>query len=330
MDRAQWPALKSRLTELFAQKTRDEWCEMMETTDVCFAPVLTMSEAAEHPHNVERQTFIDVAGTMQPAPAPRFSRTHAEVASPPAHAGAHTARSVRGLGRRRGDRSTRGPTPERFARPADWMRPMSTLVCFHAHPDDEVISTGGTIARAAAEGHRVVLVVATNGDHGEVPDDLGPGESLGRPATSRDRRVGTGARHLPRGLARLRRLGDDGLGAERRPEQLPPRRRRRGRRPTRRGAPRGVCRRSHDLRLARQLRASRPHRRAPGRPGRVAAGARGAGTRSDDEPRRVRAHDRGRPRGRRAHGRAPTASRTSSIPPAPPTTATRWGCPRPS
>ena len=55
---------------------------------------------------------------------------------------------------------------------------MSTLVCFHAHPDDEVISTGGTIARAAAEGHRVVLVVATNGDHGEVPDDLAAGESL--------------------------------------------------------------------------------------------------------------------------------------------------------
>jgi LmbE family N-acetylglucosaminyl deacetylase len=55
---------------------------------------------------------------------------------------------------------------------------MSTLVCFHAHPDDEVIGTGGTIARAAAEGHRVVLVVATNGEHGEVPDDLEPGETL--------------------------------------------------------------------------------------------------------------------------------------------------------
>jgi LmbE family N-acetylglucosaminyl deacetylase len=55
---------------------------------------------------------------------------------------------------------------------------VATLVCFHAHPDDEVISTGGTIARAAAEGHRVVLVVATNGDHGEVPDDLGPDETL--------------------------------------------------------------------------------------------------------------------------------------------------------
>ncbi len=55
---------------------------------------------------------------------------------------------------------------------------MSTLVCFHAHPDDEVISTGGTIARAAADGHRVVLVVATNGDHGEVPADLGTNETL--------------------------------------------------------------------------------------------------------------------------------------------------------
>jgi len=55
---------------------------------------------------------------------------------------------------------------------------MSTIVCLHAHPDDEATSTGGTIARAVADGHRVVLVVATNGDHGEVPDDLGPGETL--------------------------------------------------------------------------------------------------------------------------------------------------------
>ena len=55
---------------------------------------------------------------------------------------------------------------------------MGTLVCFHAHPDDEPTTTGGTIARAAADRHRVVLVVATNGDHGEAPDDLEPGESL--------------------------------------------------------------------------------------------------------------------------------------------------------
>ena len=90
MDRTEWPALKNRLAELFSQRTRAEWCELMEETDVCFAPVLTMSEAAQHPHNVERNTFIDVAGTMQPAPAPRFSRTVPEVSRPPAHAGAHT------------------------------------------------------------------------------------------------------------------------------------------------------------------------------------------------------------------------------------------------
>ena len=62
----------------------------MEMTDVCFAPVLTMGEAAEHPHNVERQTFIELGGVTQPAPAPRFSRTGAEVTQLPAHAGQHT------------------------------------------------------------------------------------------------------------------------------------------------------------------------------------------------------------------------------------------------
>ncbi len=90
LDRNLWPVLKGRLEKLFHTKTRDEWCALMEGTDVCFAPVLTMSEAADHPHNVARQTFIDVAGTRQPAPAPRFSRTRPEVARPPAHAGEHT------------------------------------------------------------------------------------------------------------------------------------------------------------------------------------------------------------------------------------------------
>ena len=62
----------------------------MEATDVCFAPVLTMSDAAQHPHNVERGTFIEVGGTQQPAPAPRYSRTKAEVVSAPAHPGQHS------------------------------------------------------------------------------------------------------------------------------------------------------------------------------------------------------------------------------------------------
>jgi alpha-methylacyl-CoA racemase len=90
MDRAKWPELKARLTELFATKSRAQWCEIMEHTDVCFAPVLTMSEAAQHPHNVGRDTFVEIGGITQPAPAPRFSRTTAEVSRPPAHAGTHT------------------------------------------------------------------------------------------------------------------------------------------------------------------------------------------------------------------------------------------------
>ena len=98
MNRSSWPQLKERLAELFATKTRDEWCVVMETTDVCFAPVLTMSEAARHPHNVERGTFIEIAGTQQPAPAPRFSRTSAEIAMPPAHPGQHTLDILRDWG----------------------------------------------------------------------------------------------------------------------------------------------------------------------------------------------------------------------------------------
>ena len=90
MDRDLWPHLKSRLIRVFEGKTRDEWCAIMEHTDVCFAPVLTMSEAAAHPHNVDRGTFIEVGGVVQPAPAPRFSRTTAEVSRPPALAGQHT------------------------------------------------------------------------------------------------------------------------------------------------------------------------------------------------------------------------------------------------
>jgi alpha-methylacyl-CoA racemase len=90
MDKASWPHLKQRLGDVFATKTRAEWCAIMEATDVCFAPVLTMSEAAEHPHNVERGTFIEVGGMRQPAPAPRFSRTVPSVVRPPAHAGQHS------------------------------------------------------------------------------------------------------------------------------------------------------------------------------------------------------------------------------------------------
>ncbi len=89
-DHARWVPLKARLGEVFKRKSRAEWCEVMEHTDVCFAPVLTMSEAAEHPHNVARKTFVEHAGRIQPAPAPRFSRTQGEISRPPAHAGQHS------------------------------------------------------------------------------------------------------------------------------------------------------------------------------------------------------------------------------------------------
>ncbi|MFZ9725907.1 MAG: CaiB/BaiF CoA transferase family protein [Ilumatobacteraceae bacterium] len=91
MDRSKWPQLKERLAAVFRTKTREQWNDIMEGTDVCYAPVLRMSEAARHPHNVARETFIDVGGVTQPAPAPRYSRSTADVPAPPAHAGQHTS-----------------------------------------------------------------------------------------------------------------------------------------------------------------------------------------------------------------------------------------------
>ena len=98
MDKSQWPALKERFAEVFKTKTRDEWCELMEHTDVCFAPVLSMDEAPEHPHIAERETFTTVAGLVQPAPAPRFSRTPGSIERPPPHAGQHTDEALEAWG----------------------------------------------------------------------------------------------------------------------------------------------------------------------------------------------------------------------------------------
>src|SRR5579872_5481808 len=77
-----WPSLKQKLAEVFATKTRDEWCAIMEGTDVCFAPVLTIAEAPMHPHMAARKTFVKRHGVTQPAPAPRFSRTPSTVREP--------------------------------------------------------------------------------------------------------------------------------------------------------------------------------------------------------------------------------------------------------
>jgi alpha-methylacyl-CoA racemase len=75
MDRKAWPELKRKLAEIFKRKSREEWCKIMEGTDICFAPVLTMAEAPRHPHMAAREVFVTRHGVIQPAPAPRFSRT---------------------------------------------------------------------------------------------------------------------------------------------------------------------------------------------------------------------------------------------------------------
>ena len=93
-DQAGWPDLKIKLAEIFKARTRDEWCEIMEGSDVCFAPVLTMEEALVHPHNKARETFVTVDGAVHPAPAPRFSRTVPEISGPPPQAGEHTVSAL--------------------------------------------------------------------------------------------------------------------------------------------------------------------------------------------------------------------------------------------
>jgi alpha-methylacyl-CoA racemase len=98
MDRTAWPALKQQLAKIFKSKTRDEWCKIMEGSDVCFAPVLSMEEAPKHPHNRHRDTFVEVEGVVQPGPAPRFSRTPGKVQRPPASPGEHTEEALRDWG----------------------------------------------------------------------------------------------------------------------------------------------------------------------------------------------------------------------------------------
>jgi alpha-methylacyl-CoA racemase len=89
-DRLHWPEMQQRLQRIFKQKTRAEWTEIMEQTDICFAPVLRMSEALKHPHNRHRQSFVEIDGIPQPAPAPRFLGTPTRVQHPPARIGQHT------------------------------------------------------------------------------------------------------------------------------------------------------------------------------------------------------------------------------------------------
>ena len=88
-DRNGWPAIRACFTQKFRAKTRDEWCAIMDGTEVCFAPVLSIAEAPQHPHMKARGTFIELDGVVQPAPAPRFGRTKPEIRQPAGSADQH-------------------------------------------------------------------------------------------------------------------------------------------------------------------------------------------------------------------------------------------------
>ena len=85
-----WPEFADKLQDIFLTRTRDEWCEIFDGSDACFAPVLNLTEATQHPHAQARDAYASVDGVIQPAPAPRFSRTPAEIQSPPPEPGQHT------------------------------------------------------------------------------------------------------------------------------------------------------------------------------------------------------------------------------------------------
>lgn len=93
-----WPVMKDRFQSVFRTKTRDEWCDVMEGSDVCFAPVLSLEESMRHPHNVARGTFVEMDGITQPGPAPRFSRTPGKLDRPPSIPGQHSEEVLRDWG----------------------------------------------------------------------------------------------------------------------------------------------------------------------------------------------------------------------------------------
>ena len=103
MDRSAWPALKDRVAAIFKTKTREEWCRIMEGTDICFAPVLGIAEAPHHPHSRARQAYVNVDGAWQPAPAPRFARTPASEPEAAPERGSHTDEVLAGVGFGKGE-----------------------------------------------------------------------------------------------------------------------------------------------------------------------------------------------------------------------------------
>ncbi|MBT3430127.1 MAG: CoA transferase, partial [Proteobacteria bacterium] len=93
-----WQKMRKRLQQIFLREPQSHWCELMEGTDICFAPVLGMADAPAHPHNVTRGTFVNEFGITQPSPAPRFSRTQGSIQRPPPVPGEHTAEVLKDWG----------------------------------------------------------------------------------------------------------------------------------------------------------------------------------------------------------------------------------------
>jgi alpha-methylacyl-CoA racemase len=98
MQRQNWPEIKKKIAAVIAEKSRGEWCAILEGSDACFAPILDMEEAPAHRHNRERNTFVEVAGVVQPAPAPRFAATPAAIQGPPPAIGEHNDSALRDWG----------------------------------------------------------------------------------------------------------------------------------------------------------------------------------------------------------------------------------------
>jgi alpha-methylacyl-CoA racemase len=98
LDRKAWPQVRERFAAAFKQKTREEWCRIMDGSDACFAPVLSFGEASQHPHNKARKSFVEVDGIVQPGPAPRFSRTPARIKGGPPDFGAQTEQALAAWG----------------------------------------------------------------------------------------------------------------------------------------------------------------------------------------------------------------------------------------
>ena len=90
MDKAQWPVQREKIAAVIASRTRDEWTALLEGTDICYAPVLEMAEVKDHPQNAARGSFVEIDGCLQPGPAPKFSRTKAEIQGPPVAPGTQT------------------------------------------------------------------------------------------------------------------------------------------------------------------------------------------------------------------------------------------------